>query len=77
MKDTEFQRYKTPTIYVDKLLGIPELEDIVKNLVKMITIRYTYRRKICVFMDVIKDSGFTITKLKENFQELYELYKIK
>lgn len=75
LKDTE--RYKTPTIYVDKLLGIPELEDIVKNLVKMITVRYTYRRKICAFMDVIRDSGFTITKLKENFQELYELYKIK
>lgn len=77
LKTTELLGYKTPTIYVDKLLCIPELEDVVKDLVEMITIRHTYRKKIYAFINVIKDPKFTITKLKENFQELYEIYKTK
>lgn len=70
--------YSRGIIYIDDVIeeNIEELNSgVIKDMIKMVEFRNEFRVKLDSFMSVIKDSGFTITKLKENFSELYSLYK--
>lgn len=75
--DKDYNSYSS-MIYIDDVIeeNIEELNSgVIKDMIKMVDLRNEFRVKLDSFMSVVKDPGFTITKLKENFSELYNLYK--